>query len=375
MLANVLSLLLGLGSVTFYLAGFFYPESHRRSDVVWSGLGTLYALVLWFWAEQITGIVLLAQVAVLALVLGLGWQLLTVRREKTPVYQQTPVVITPEIVADWTKNQLNQLRIAPAEPVPLRLGKRNLSDRPDPRRRPVYDYEFVEDGILETMPAEPVLEEILIELDTTGDDIAPAFADAKVLSVEVPEEAIASAHPPKPNTLAAASPEIEPPEIEPPEIEPPEIEPPEIEPPEIEPPEIEPPEIEPPAIEPPEIEPPEIEPPEIEPPSVEPPNVEPLKAAVSTEKSVPLTKAPPQVTTPTNISQKPNLLATPLILIGWLKDVITGITRPKPSKPIIEIPRRPASYTASSPTSAPSSSASAPASAPAPFSEDSNWDD
>ncbi|PZO55723.1 MAG: hypothetical protein DCF15_09985, partial [Phormidesmis priestleyi] len=339
MLANVLSILLGLGSVTFYLAGFFYPESHRRSDVVWSGLGTLYALVLWFWAEQITGIVLLAQVAVLALLLGLGWQLLTVRREKTPVYQQTPVVITPEIVADWTKNQLNQLRIAPAEPIPLRLEKRNLSDslgrlrhRPDPRRRPVYDYEFVEDGILETMPAEPVLEEVLVDLDTTVDDSAPTFADAKILSVER-LGAIAQTDPPKPDiptvkaleieALEVEPPKIEPSEIrpiavEPPEIEPFEIESPEIELPEVEPPETQPSEVEPPEVEPSKIEPPEIEPPEIEPPEIEPPEFEPSKAEVST-KTVPLTQASSQSTVPSKRQQKTNLLAAPLILIGWFK--------------------------------------------------------
>ena len=348
MLANVLSILLGLGSVTFYLAGFFYPESHRRSDVVWSGLGTFYALVLWFWAEQITGIVLLAQAAVLALLLGLGWQLLTVRREKTPVYQQTPVVITPEIVADWTKNQLNQLRIAPAEPLPLRLEKRNLSDslgrlrhRPDPRRRPVYDYEFVEDGILETMPAEPVLEEVLVELNTTADDIAPAFANAKILSVEVLEDAIAKPNPPNLDIPTVKSPEIEPPEIEPPEVESPEIEPTEIESPEVESPEI-----------------------------------EPLKAVDPTEESVPLTKVPPQAAVPENIQQKPNLLATPLILINWFREIITSIARPKPSKPVIEIPRRADSPIAAS-DSAPSTRSDPPprAPAPAPFSEDSNWDD
>ncbi len=341
MLANVLSILLGLGSLTFYLAGFFYPESHRRSDAVWGGLGTVYALVLWFWAEQITGIVLLGQVAVLILIVGLGWQILTVRREKTPVYQQTPVVITPEVVTDWTKNQLNHLRIAPADPIPLRLEKRNLSDRPDPRRRPIYDYEFVEDGILETMPTEPVLKEVSVELDTTVEDIAPTFADAQVLSVDIPA-AIAQSHPPKSNPLAIKSPEIEPPEIEPLEIEPPEIEPL-------------------------EIEPPKVEPPEIEPPEIEPPKVEPLKATISTEAS-------PQVAIPANIQPKPNLLATPLILIGWFKDVITGITRPKPSKPVIEIPRRPASRTASA-----SSTASTPppvsSPPPDPFLEDSNWDD
>ena len=105
------------------MAAFFYPEVHRRSDIVWSGLGLLYAATLWFGSGQMTGIVLLGQMIAIALVLALGWQTLSIRREKTPVYQQTPVVITPEVVGNWAKNQINQLRIAPPDPVPVKLEK------------------------------------------------------------------------------------------------------------------------------------------------------------------------------------------------------------------------------------------------------------
>ena len=203
MLANFLAVLLGLGSFTFYMAAFFYPEVHRRTDALWSGLGLLYAAVLWFCASQITGIVLLGQLAAVVLLLGLGWQALTVRRQKTPVYQQTPIVITPEVVGGWAKNTLNQLRIAPPEPVPVRLEKRSLSKfsysqlgtRLDPRRRTVYEYEFVEDGILEQSPLKPLLDdqelalELSPEVDTATNDLdytAPPSAEAEVLSVEVP---------------------------------------------------------------------------------------------------------------------------------------------------------------------------------------------
>ena len=40
------------------------------------------------------------------------------------------------------------------------------------------------------------------------------------------------------------------------------------------------------------------------------------------------------------VKEKPNLLAMPLILVGWAKDVVVSMTKPKPSKPMIEIPRR-----------------------------------
>ncbi|MEM9089762.1 MAG: Ycf66 family protein [Cyanobacteria bacterium P01_F01_bin.53] len=158
LLADTLAVLLALGSLTFYIAAFFYPEVHRRSDFVWGGLGLTYALVLWVGAGQMTWVVLLGQLVAVVLLLGLGWQTLTVRREKTPVYQQTPITLTPEVVGDWAKNQLNQLRIAPVDAVPVRLEKRpSGGPRQDPRRRPAYEYEFVEDGlvdVLEEVPAD-----------------------------------------------------------------------------------------------------------------------------------------------------------------------------------------------------------------------------
>ncbi|MEL7511931.1 MAG: hypothetical protein AAGM27_07255, partial [Cyanobacteria bacterium J06554_3] len=40
------------------------------------------------------------------------------------------------------------------------------------------------------------------------------------------------------------------------------------------------------------------------------------------------------------VREKPSLLTTPVILAGWVKDVVKSFTQPKPSKPVIEIPRR-----------------------------------
>ena len=211
MFAHVLAVLLGLGSLIFYIAAFFYPEVHRRSDVLWGGLGLLYAAVLWFGAEQMTGLVLLGQVVAVALLLGLGWQTLTVRREKTPVYQQTPIVLTPEVVGGWAKSKLNELRIVPDENVrPVWLERRAiegsavLSARLDPRRRPAYDYEFVEDGVelaevqqgelFSTAFAEEATE-FSEEVDEAVADFAyaaPPSAEAEVVAVEpAAEEAIA----------------------------------------------------------------------------------------------------------------------------------------------------------------------------------------
>ena len=54
MLAYFLALAVGLGSFSIYMAAFFFPEVHRKSDFTWSGVGLFYALILWACAGRIT---------------------------------------------------------------------------------------------------------------------------------------------------------------------------------------------------------------------------------------------------------------------------------------------------------------------------------
>ena len=89
MLAYILALVVGLGSFGIYMAAFFFPEVHRKSDFYWSGVGLFYALVLWVCAGRITGGVLLGQTAGTALLGWFGWQTFKLRRELTPLDQQT----------------------------------------------------------------------------------------------------------------------------------------------------------------------------------------------------------------------------------------------------------------------------------------------
>lgn len=96
MLAYILALAVGTGSIAVYLAAFFLPEIHRKSDFYWSGVGLFYALVLWVCAGRITGGVLLGQIASVALLGWFGWQTLTLRRELTPKWQQTELPSTEE---------------------------------------------------------------------------------------------------------------------------------------------------------------------------------------------------------------------------------------------------------------------------------------
>ncbi len=387
MLANVLAVLLGIGSFTFYLAAFLYPEVHRRSDWVWSGLGVLYAADLWFSAKQMTPIVLLGQVASVILLVGLGWQTLSVRREKTPVYQQTPIVLTPEVVGDWAKSQLNQLRIAPVETVrPATLKDRpvmgpstdrlrqGLNQSLDPRRRPLYDYEFVEDGVLESaVEVSETLAEALETAAVEAEPIDPPSAIAEVLTVEANEITQSSSLQPTEDDSEANEPKVIKPEADKPEALESEAVESEIFKLETANPnalELETSQAELSKADNPGskdlkradndwddelelyLEGPRSDEPELI-------RAQPTTAQVETSKletskletSEPLTQPKRKP-----LREKPSLLAVPGIFISWIKDVAQSLTKPKPSKPVIDIPRR----------EAPSTEAD---------NADSNWDD
>lgn len=99
MLTFILALVVGLGSLGLYLAAFFYPELHRKGDLVWSGVGLFYALVLWVCAERITGGVLLGQMASVSLIGWLGWQTLVARSMQTPAQRSTTGDLSTDLQA------------------------------------------------------------------------------------------------------------------------------------------------------------------------------------------------------------------------------------------------------------------------------------
>ena len=379
MFAHVLAVLLGFSSFIFYMAAFFYPEVHRRSDIWLSGLGLVYAAVLWFCAGQMTGLVLLAQVISVALLNVLGWQTLSIRREKTPVYQQTPVVLTPEVVGTWAKDKINQLRIAPDDTVrPLRPQNPSLNAtsaerfKPplDPRRRPVYDYEFVEDGILSEMPEQPLSEQSVLEVvETEGiAEVVPSVA-AEVIGAIAPTPEPVNEIPSDESAAdldeSAAEDESVPEVIDSTTAVESTAE----------------------AVVP---NPSAAEASTAESPATESLQAESLQAeslqaesetktrgdTVSDALTSQSTEAAVEEQSPVNIDaeasdvddwgldendswaddgmsspaktstrssfskEKPSLLVMPLILAAWVKDVVASLTKPKPAKPVIEIPRR-----------------------------------
>ncbi|WP_392534319.1 Ycf66 family protein [Nostoc sp. C117] len=110
MLAYVLALVVGLGSLAIYISAFFFPEIHRKNDFILSGVGLFYALVLWVFAARISGGLLLGHVASVVLLVSFGWQTLSLRRQLTPQAQQTQVP-SPETVKTSIQEQVNKFSL------------------------------------------------------------------------------------------------------------------------------------------------------------------------------------------------------------------------------------------------------------------------
>lgn len=99
MLAYVLALAVGIGSIALYLAAFFFPEIHKKNDFIWSGVGFFYALVLWIFARRISGGLLLGHIASVSLLYWFGWQTFALRRQIVPAAQKTPLPSAEEVKA------------------------------------------------------------------------------------------------------------------------------------------------------------------------------------------------------------------------------------------------------------------------------------
>jgi Ycf66 protein N-terminus len=85
MLAYILAVLVGTGSVSLYLTAFFLPEIHRKQDFIWSGVGCFYALFLWIYAHQVTGGILVGQTTSVILLGWLSWQTFQLRQQLVPI--------------------------------------------------------------------------------------------------------------------------------------------------------------------------------------------------------------------------------------------------------------------------------------------------
>ncbi|MEG5067022.1 Ycf66 family protein [Microcoleus sp. B3-A4] len=237
MLAYILALAVGLGSFSIYMAAFFFPEVHRKSDFTWSGVGLFYALILWACAGRITGALLLGQMAGVAMLGWFAWETLTLRRQVTPVAEQTPIPQSASLAAAGLP--LAGLFAKKKEPVAAKKPKFVRSPKPktDVVPAPTLDKGEVK---LEEQPAIPPIAESIAESSiapTTEksaiapdlkipDSKPPAIAEIPVFSVETPAAEssptpaeLASSFTPLPLPLEiseiAVAPSVEPAEAQP----------------------------------------------------------------------------------------------------------------------------------------------------------------
>ncbi|MEG4807962.1 Ycf66 family protein [Microcoleus sp. F8-D3] len=236
MLAYILALAVGLGSFSIYMAAFFFPEVHRKSDFTWSGVGLFYALILWACAGRITGALLLGQMAGVAMLGWFAWETLTLRRQVTPVAEQTPIPQSANLAAAGLP--LAGLFAKKKEPAAPKKPKFVRSPKPktDVVPAPTLDKGEVK---LEEQPAIPPIAESIAEssIDPTAesaiapdlkipDSKPPAIAEIPVFSVETPAAEtsptpaeLASSFTPLPLPLEiseiAAAPSVEPAEAQP----------------------------------------------------------------------------------------------------------------------------------------------------------------
>jgi hypothetical protein len=185
MLAYILAVLVGTGSVGLYISAFFFPEIHRKQDFIWSGVGFFYALVLWIYARQETGGILLGQTTSVALLGWFAWQTLKLRRQLVPVSQQTPIPST-----DKLKEQLGLKKPAPkaAKPTPSITKTPTKTPAIQPATRPevlrvennrVKPVQQISQPVIPD-PVVAVEEEAWIKLE-----VKPASAPAKPLGTAV----------------------------------------------------------------------------------------------------------------------------------------------------------------------------------------------
>ncbi|WP_413200067.1 Ycf66 family protein [Nostoc piscinale] len=187
MLAYVLALVVGIGSLLLYVSAFFFPEIHRKNDFIWSGIGLFYALVLWVFAPHISGGLLLGHVASVALLVWFGWQTLSLRRQVTPQLQQTPV---PSSEAVKTSLQAQVTKVS----LPERLGKlqQSLSSTFGGVKNKVQP------PVSKNVPAEKPAVEI-VDKTTPIPETAP---EEVPVTEAVPE--VIPPHPPSPELVEAA---------------------------------------------------------------------------------------------------------------------------------------------------------------------------
>jgi Ycf66 protein N-terminus len=109
MLTYLLAFAIALASIGLYAMTFFLPAFKREQDLIWSGVGLFYALVLWICAGQVRGGLLLGQMASVALIGWLGWQAFETRWAGLSDADRDQAKVLTEIKAKFSNIDFDKL--------------------------------------------------------------------------------------------------------------------------------------------------------------------------------------------------------------------------------------------------------------------------
>jgi Ycf66 protein N-terminus len=213
MLNHLLAGVVGLGGLSLFLSGFFFPEVRRQPDFAWSGVALLYALVLWIEGDSTSGGALLGHIASVALILWFGWQTVQQRRQFAPSEDQTAIPGSLETLTPFLKEGWAQIMAAYGETsawVQNQLEEEDSSTLPEMQTPPTplqdasdEDWENSEASSTslpaetpESSPTEPVVEEVIAAIATHQESATPPESALSEVPVETPPVA---------ETLASAS--------------------------------------------------------------------------------------------------------------------------------------------------------------------------
>ncbi len=109
MLTYLLAFAIALASIGLYAMTFFLPGFKRERDLIWSGVGLFYALVLWICAGQVRGGLLLGQMASVAIIGWLGWQAFLPRWEGLSAAEKDQAKVLTEIKSKFSNIDFGKL--------------------------------------------------------------------------------------------------------------------------------------------------------------------------------------------------------------------------------------------------------------------------
>ena len=146
MLSYALAIAVAVSSLILFSTAFLMSDIHRQDDFFWSGIGLIYALVLWFCARNITGAVLLGQAAAVAVLISSNWQTLKLRKaiahpEKAAELNSFSVLKavndllslrkspSQAVVNDATANKVTEQEVAISEQAPPEIASQQAESK------------------------------------------------------------------------------------------------------------------------------------------------------------------------------------------------------------------------------------------------------